>query len=237
MPNIEINPEFLMTSVREMVLKACKDHEETVMKNLTEICDTVVKQILKLNSKIMFHNNDVKRRNVVLYGVAEDADETWEQIRNKVMIIMNNTMMMKVEENELDFCCRLGRRNYKYVGRPILIKFTTEWRKVDMLRRGKMLKGRKLFVDEDHTKEVMERRKELMPKMMQIRKEGKHAILKKDKIFVNGVEWQESEDKKEVESHVKETDVEPKESAQTRKQTESKNKIRGNHNTRKKGKK
>lgn len=204
----EIDAEQLMTAVKEVVLKANKEHKEMVLQNMTEICDQIVKRILQQELKITFHNNEVKRRNVVVYGVSEELEESWEQILTKVISILNMVMKMNIERNEIDYCCRLGKRNHKFPGRPVLIKFTTEWRKIDMLRRRNSLKGRKLFVDEDHTKEIMEKRKQLIPKMMELRKEGKFVILRRDKIIVNGIEWTEPSNERECKSE--ETNVKTK---------------------------
>lgn len=188
---MENNTAALLTAVKDMILSASKEHEDIVMQNVKDICAMVLEKISEMNKDIVRHNNDMKRRNIVMYGIPEEEEERGEKTTGKVLHVINSVMEQNVQEYEIDSCVRLGRRNSKYLGRPVLIKFTTEWRKREILRRGHMLKGRKVFVDEDHTKEVMERRKQLIPMMMQMRKENKHAILKKDKLYVNGVEWKE----------------------------------------------
>uniref|UniRef100_A0A8D8VP72 Uncharacterized protein n=2 Tax=Cacopsylla melanoneura TaxID=428564 RepID=A0A8D8VP72_9HEMI len=222
----EMCVEQLTNIVKEVVLTASKEHNNLIFQNVTELSDQIVKKILQLDLKIRFYSNDVKRRNVVIYGIKEDEDESWEQIMNQVLSILNTVMQMDVQRSEIDNCYRLGKRNHKYPGRPLLVKFVTEWRKVEMLKKGHKLKGRKLWVDEDYTKEVMERRKELIPKMMGIRKSGKFAILKKDKIFVNGIELEETGDEEQNETadvnvKMKKTDtagrqVEPKKIRQSK---------------------
>uniref|UniRef100_A0A8D8RZP4 Uncharacterized protein n=1 Tax=Cacopsylla melanoneura TaxID=428564 RepID=A0A8D8RZP4_9HEMI len=210
----EMCVEQLTNIVKEVVLTASKEHNNLIFQNVTELSDQIVKKILQLDIKIRFYSNDVKRRNVVIYGIKEDEDESWEQIMNQVLSILNTVMQMDVQRSEIDNCYRLGKRNHKYPGRPLLVKFVTEWRKVEMLKKGHKLKGRKLWVDEDYTKEVMESRKNLIPKMMGIRKTGKFAILKKDKIFVNGIELEETGDEEQNETadvnvKMKKTDIAP----------------------------
>lgn len=195
---MENNPAALLIAVKDLVLQATREHEDIVMQNVKEICDMVVKKIASMNNNLVRNGFDSKRKNLVMYGVPEVEDETCEKTIGKVLEAVNAIMELKVQRYEIDNCFRLGRRNPKYSGRPVLIKLTSEWRKWEILKRSHMLKGRKLFVDEDYTKEVMEKRKQLIPTMMNLRKEKKHVILKKDKMYVDGIEWKEDSEIKVV---------------------------------------
>lgn len=204
---MENNSVALLIAVKDLVVQATREHEDIVMQSVKEICDMVVSKISAMNNNIVRHEYDSKRRNIVMYGIPEEEGETHEKTIGKVLDVVNSVMENNVNRYEVDNCFRLGRKNPKYLGRPVLVKFTSEWRKREMLRKGHTLKGRKLYVDEDYTKEVMEKRKHLIPTMMKLRKQNKHVILKKEKMYVDGVEWKEeleTSSKPVVEESVKE---------------------------------
>ncbi|XP_017304277.1 uncharacterized protein LOC108253947, partial [Diaphorina citri] len=73
---------------------------------------------------------------------------------------------------------------------PILVKFTTIRKKLEILANRKNLSNTNIYVDEDYSKEVVEKRKELKKVLKQLKNEGKKNVhLKRDELWVDGVLW------------------------------------------------
>lgn len=75
----------------------------------------------------------------------------------------------------------------------LLVKFVSENKKLEVMSQRNKLKGSKIYMDEDFTKEVVEKRKSLREIMLNLKKEGKTVVMKKDKLWVNGQLWQDKE--------------------------------------------
>ena len=77
---------------------------------------------------------------------------------------------------------RLGKMNKEDKPRPILIFLVSAWKKSEIMKNKKKLKG--LYVNDDYSKETMEKRKELQPRLEEERKKGNIAYLKHDKLII-----------------------------------------------------
>uniref|UniRef100_A0A8D8RM79 Uncharacterized protein n=1 Tax=Cacopsylla melanoneura TaxID=428564 RepID=A0A8D8RM79_9HEMI len=106
-------------------------------------------------------------------------------------------MGIQVEKYEIDSCYRLGKLKGKL--RPVLVKFVTQWRKDEVYRKRYLLKGHKLYIDHDLSKEELTIVRQLKPRMNQQRTEGNHAVVKGCELIVNG--------QKQIEDHRKSMNV------------------------------
>ena len=69
--------------------------------------------------------------------------------------------------------------------RPIVVKFLRHKDRSAVLQRAKNLKGTKIFINEDYTDLVRQKRKELMPKLRAARERGDIAFLRYDKLIIH----------------------------------------------------
>lgn len=76
----------------------------------------------------------------------------------------------------------------KVNGRPrtIVAKFTLHKEREYVRKQWKALAGTPYFVNEQFPKEVVEKRRRLLPKMKAARQEGKTAWIAYDTLYVNG---------------------------------------------------
>lgn len=65
---------------------------------------------------------------------------------------------------------------------------TTWKKKIQILTNCNKLKGSKLTIKEDYPQDVVETRKKLYPLLKKYREQNKNAVIKYDKLFVNGQE-------------------------------------------------
>lgn len=99
----------------------------------------------------------------------------------------------KPEESfEIDVAHRIGKRSVGKI-RPIVAKFVKRQDKDNLKKIAQKvnLKDTAYNVSEQWPKVVQERRKNLIPKMVSFRNQGKRAVLVRDKLLVDGVEFKE----------------------------------------------
>lgn len=80
--------------------------------------------------------------------------------------------------------------------RPVLCSFINNWKKNEIIKNKRNLKT--IHVNEDYSKEVLERRKELQPKLVEERKKGNTAYLKYDKLIVKKNNTSQEKRKREI---------------------------------------
>ena len=93
-------------------------------------------------------------------------------------------MKITCSEIEIDFFKRIGYKQANKI-RPVLVGLSTWSKKIKILKAGAKLKQLNMYVTEDFPKGIIEERKGLIPIMIQKRKEGHHAIIKYNKLFVD----------------------------------------------------
>ena len=93
---------------------------------------------------------------------------------------------------EIDVAHRIGKRQVGKI-RPVVAKFVRRQDKENLRQIALKcnLKDSPFNVTEQLPRSVQERRKSLIPKMLQFRGEGKRAHLIRDKLFVEGVEYKD----------------------------------------------
>ncbi|KAL1447323.1 hypothetical protein WDU94_006578 [Cyamophila willieti] len=99
---------------------------------------------------------------------------------------MEIVKIMKVELKieEIDYLKRLGREKIAGKTRGILVTLTTIRKKMEIIRNTRELKNTNISVREHFSKEVADKRKELWNEAKVLRKEGKYAVVKFDKLVV-----------------------------------------------------
>lgn len=150
------------------------------------------REVALLKNKVSFLESEHKRKNLVLYGVLEQSDESFEQLQESILHILNNLLGLNISFQEIDHCYRLGKRRGS-TPRPVLLKCLTQWRKEQIIKNASRLKNHKIYIDHDLNKEQIIRRKELIPVMIQLRNQGKHAVVRLDQLFVDGVKMNAEE--------------------------------------------
>lgn len=75
-----------------------------------------------------------------------------------------------------------------------MLSFVSGWRKSEILRNKS--KSKELQLTEDYSKEIMEKRKALIPQLIEERKKGKVAYIKYDKLIIQEHEKTSTRDSK-----------------------------------------
>lgn len=169
-------------------------------KNLkTEVCE--------LKEEVEYLKREKKTNNIVLFGLKE-GENSFTQLLEKVKKAFKEDLDIDIEGWEVNKMYRLGKINKEDKPRPILISFVCAWKKSEIMKNKMKLKG--LHVKNDFSKETMEKRKELLPRLEEERKKGNIAYLKHDKLVIK--------ENQTIEKRKRELSLSPQTNAQPKKQ-------------------
>lgn len=175
-------------SFREEVKRDMKEMRESVEEKIDGVKVNITNMELKLENqdkRIGLIEREKRKRNVIVYGIEEQVDEKWSDLKVKVVGFLNNKLNIITNMNEIDDFFRMGKK-CPNKSRPIMLKLTTYWKKLEIIRSTGRLKGTKIFLDHDLSIEEINEKKKLIPTMLNFRKSGQHAVMRGSQLYVNG---------------------------------------------------
>lgn len=133
-----------------------------------------------------------RRNNLVFDGIAETANEGWAESEEKVRALLVEKLQLP-REIEVERAHRTGRPSASREGprprgdrpRPIVARFLRFKDKVAVLERAKKLKGTNIFINEDFTEAVRQKRRDLLPALKAARDRGEIAYLRYDRLITH----------------------------------------------------
>ena len=157
-------------------------HEEwKLMRGEINETKNQMNEIKKDMVRIDMMERELKRKNVIIFGMDSRRGENKQETCFNVMQLLANYMGIRIDEEGIDNCYWLGRR----VGRrPLLVRFTRGITRDEVLERTRYLKGSNIWVEQDYNFETIRIRKELMPYLREARRNGKRASLKGSKLKI-----------------------------------------------------
>lgn len=121
-----------------------------------------------------------RQKNLVFFGMKET--ENFFDLQNMMFSLINNQMGIKCEKPELEFIRRMGKKGE--TPRPVVVTFSTFGKRMEVLRNKKKWKEEGCYIMEDLTLKALAKRKELKEELENIKKDGKRAFIKYDKIVL-----------------------------------------------------
>lgn len=121
----------------------------------------------------------VRKKNIVLFGV-DETEHSYSGLVKLVLDILVRNMNIDCHRGEIEEVRRLGRKSDKM--RPIIVTLTTVGRKIEILKNKKSLDGSSVYLKEDYSQKVLEKRKQLQEELKREREAGKNVALRYDKI-------------------------------------------------------
>jgi hypothetical protein len=125
----------------------------------------------------------LKREERIIFGLQERENESYLEKLDMVVKFLCDKMGVEISRENIDYLTRLGRRRGEC---PILIKFMTFFKKLEVWKNKTNLIGSKIRVDEDFSMEDRKIRRELIPYLKDAKKWGHKAFLRKHALIVNG---------------------------------------------------
>lgn len=152
--------------------------------------DTLEQTIISLQAKIVDLEDRSRRSNLVVFGVDEDPAETELDLKQKVLT--------EIFERKLNVPCRSVGRIHR-IGRPgkqrpVIIFFQDFNEKERVLMNAKKLKGSKVSIQNDYSKETLRKRKLLWDSAKNEKLQGKKVTLVHDKLRIDKekFEWDDT---------------------------------------------
>lgn len=141
------------------------------------------RDIDEMFTKLDYIENQHKRKNFVIDGVMDDKEESWSGLEQKIQQMFSTNLGLdgKIETERVQ---RMGQ--YQEGGRPrrIMVNLLRLKDKQRILSSAKKLKGTNIYINEDFSGAVLQRIKELWPKLKAASAQGKKAILRYDKLVI-----------------------------------------------------
>lgn len=188
-----------------------KDMEENIKRDINknidekfhqiEIKTNQIEQKLEAQQKtIDFLDKQMRRKNIVFFGIPE-IEKSYEDLLNCVLEIINKKMDLACPKWEIETVLRLGKNNGRI--RPVVVTMSTTSRKLQLLKKKKSLESTGIYIKEDYSPAVLQRRKELQEELKRRRLSGEKVILRHDKIVQIKSREQPSQTSKQINSNHK----------------------------------
>ncbi|KAF9412913.1 hypothetical protein HW555_003087, partial [Spodoptera exigua] len=160
--------------------------KEAINKNIDEKFNRFEAKTNQLEQKIEeqqktidYLDKKLRRKNIIFFGVPE-TENSYEDLIKSILDILNKTMKIECPKWEIETVARLGKNTGKV--RPVVVTITTTSRKLEILKLKKSLENTGIYIKEDYSAAVLQKRKELQEELQRKRLSGEKVMLRYDKI-------------------------------------------------------
>lgn len=166
---------------------------ETQLNNLHNQTTTITatKPENKINppAKELSVNNNSKK--IVLHGLDEYYGETEANVYDRIVQMFYELLNVNID-GYVEQLTRIGRRGHQ---RPLEIEFIGKRITKSLLEQSHYLRGTQYTITEYMTAEELRKRREIRKILQEARAQGKYAVIKNNKLYINGEEYVEKESK------------------------------------------
>ncbi|XP_075970122.1 uncharacterized protein LOC142987659 [Anticarsia gemmatalis] len=184
--------EILFEKMKIEMQKQTLELKESITNSVMEKMDEKIKpiiaenkdlkeKVISLEKEIEYMKRDKKKNNIIIFGLQEEEESTTGLIE-VVKNIFNKDLNINIGDFEINQIFRIGKKSPGRKPRPVLLSLVNSWKKTEILRVRKNLKD--IYITEDYSKEVLEKRKMLQTKLKEERIKGNFAYLRYDKLVV-----------------------------------------------------
>ena len=156
--------------------------DQLVNLNLDEGLLNIQNEIDRLKDKVDDLENRSRRNNLCFDGIEETYKETWSNTEDKLKAILQDEL--EIYDVEIERAHRTGSKK-EGKSRPVVAKFLKYKDREKVFKAKRKLKGSGIYIREDLSERVINKRKEMMPKLNEARENGKIAYFRFDKLIVH----------------------------------------------------
>lgn len=138
----------------------------------------------ELFNKLDYIDNQSRRSNLLIDGIAEEKGETVSGLEIKIQQVLSENLGLDGTKIEIERAYRMGQFQEGRKQRKIVVKFLRFKDRQRILFSAKKLKGTNIYINEDFSDVVQQRRRELLPKLKAAREKGERASLRYDKLII-----------------------------------------------------
>uniref|UniRef100_A0A8D8ZP84 Uncharacterized protein n=1 Tax=Cacopsylla melanoneura TaxID=428564 RepID=A0A8D8ZP84_9HEMI len=181
-------------SMNDLVLAMQNMNTMNILNNtkINEKLDSIQASLEPMKAELAKHSTAIshldfekRRKKIIIFGLVEKQGETFQDLENMLLRFITNTLeLTDFTLLELD-CAKRLKPQPGGKPRPILLGFTTQRRKIAVLKNRGKLKGTKIHIHEDAPPEVREKEKALQDEVRHLRNQGKFAVLRAGKIITH----------------------------------------------------
>ncbi|CAB3241247.1 unnamed protein product [Arctia plantaginis] len=169
--------QLLFDKLQIEMQKQTMELQTSITNNIMESLDEKLQPIIaenkilktklgKLEIEVESLKRAKKQNNLIFFGLKEDEKSNLELLQ-KVKKILETDLSTNLKDYEVNNIYRI-RKKLSDKARPTLVTFVNEWKKNEVSKLKKNLKD--VYISEDYTKDVLEKRKMLQPQLMEERK-------------------------------------------------------------------
>lgn len=123
--------------------------------NLKEAVDVISANEKNTSEKVVTLDKDKRRKNLIIKGLIETEANT-KELEEIVLEFVSTHLKVEIDIRDIDVVFRIGKKKINYGrSRPILLKLTSERKKIEIMKNKKLLKGTEYYVDLDLSKEAV----------------------------------------------------------------------------------
>lgn len=153
-----------------------RSFESSILKSKQELED--------LFEKLDHIENQLRRSNLLIDGIDEEKGETISGLEMKIQQMLSNNLGLDSSTIEMERVHRIGQFHEGRKPRKIVVKLLRLKDRQRILSSTKKLKGTNIYINEDFSDLVQQRRRELLPKLKEAREKGERASLRYDKLII-----------------------------------------------------
>lgn len=176
------------------VLKAFKSVEKKVskleeeLKSLKNDKSVLEQQVGTLEDKVEDLERKLKTKNIFIYGLDYIEHETRSTLEQHSINTLMELTQVEIKVEDIDIVRRIGKTPSENSSKPqpVLLTFTSERKRHEVLKNSSKLKGSNLRITPDYTKKILNDRNMLRNYMIQARNSGFSAKINSNKLIVNG---------------------------------------------------
>ncbi|KAJ2937393.1 hypothetical protein O0L34_g16603 [Tuta absoluta] len=182
----------ITSAVTENVMKALDER----MKTITAENKALKTKVEELEKKVNNFEKEKRRYNLVFFGIEEKVKTEGELVDYIKDIVIDTGIHL--DSQEISNVHRIGRWDSEK-NRPVVVTFTSSWKK-RLIWQNKSSLPQGMYIKEDYTKDILQKRKELQPQLEEERRKGNRAFLVYDKLVVKAPIDKNREKRKREES-------------------------------------
>ena len=128
--------------------------------------ESLKKKLADIEDQTDYLENQSRRNNVRISGISEDVNESWSDTEEKVKSLINDNLDLDAKDMVIERAHRTGKR---LPGKPrqVVAKFLNYKDRESMIHASKQLKGTGIYINEDLSTRVIQRRKAQQEKLIQ----------------------------------------------------------------------
>ena len=137
------------------------------------------------------------RNNLIFANIPEAPAETPEESERILRCFLEDKMKLAtdlVHKITFERVHRMGQKKEEYASRKIVAKFTLFKERELVRKQWKTLDKTDYYIHEQFPKEVMDKRKKLLPKLKEAKSSGKKAWLSYDTLYIDGEQFKAKSD-------------------------------------------